>query len=77
MSVLLTAMQKEKFLMRFSVSDKCLCSPFNSTALTDLNELIQLVLLNMFNVHALFFIAVVQLLCDVVCRASVNKDIHN
>ena len=30
----------------------------------------------MFNVHAIF-IAVVQLLCEIVCRASVNKDVNN
>ena len=33
-------------------------------------------MLNMFNVHAIFFIAVVQLLCEIVCRASVNKDVY-
>ena len=32
-------------------------------------------LLNKFNVHA-SFIAVVQLLCEIVCSASVNKDVY-
>ena len=35
MSVLLTA-RKKKFLTKFSVSGNCLCTLFNSTALTDL-----------------------------------------
>jgi len=39
MSVLLTA-RKKKFLTKFSVSDNCLCTLFNSTALTDMQQLI-------------------------------------
>ena len=42
MSVLLTA-RKKQFLMKFSVSDNCLCSQFISTAITDLQQLVQLV----------------------------------
>ena len=40
MSVLLTA-RKKKFLMKFSMSDNCLCSQFKSIALTDLQKLIE------------------------------------
>ena len=39
MSVLLTA-RKKKFVTKFSVSDNCLCALFNSTALTDIQQLI-------------------------------------
>ena len=98
MSVLLTA-RKKKFLTKFSVSDYCLCTLFNSTALTDLaynnwfvngsslQQLIQLVqyaeyTCNLFIYLFMYFlssfiIVVVQLLCVIVCRASVNEDVNN
>jgi len=59
------------FLMKFSMSNNCSCSPFNSSAITDLQQLVYLVLLsvqcNYLLQLCIYHVRLSAVFCELIC----------